>query len=146
MGKTKDLTPWQISGIKTLINTESYLNWEICRTLVTSESFVKWINKNINLGEQLCPQRTSKCGRKPIFTQRSECCPNKIFLENRFATTKQMKLNLKSKGIMASKINFRAHRPARKPKLISAMVTKRLTWVKDHKDRDLDFRKSVNII
>jgi hypothetical protein len=45
----------------------------------------------------------------------------KICLENRFATTKQIKLNLKSRGILASeiparrnlsKINFKAHRPA----------------------------------
>ena len=40
-GKTKDLTPQKISGVKTLINTESYSNQEICRTLKISESSVR---------------------------------------------------------------------------------------------------------
>ena len=97
----------------------------------------------------------SKCGRKPIFTQRSERCLKKDCLENRFSTTKQIKLNLKSRGILASegtvrrnlsKMNFKAHRRAQKPKLTSAMVAKSLAWIKDHKDCDLDFWKLENII
>ena len=107
-----------------LINTGSYSNREICQTLEISELSVRRIKKKINLGEELCFQRTNKCGRKPIFTPRSERCLKKISLENCFTTTKQIKLNLKSKDILASertvrgnlwKIYFKAHRPARKP-------------------------------
>jgi Transposase. len=51
--------------------------------------------------------------------------------------TKQIKLNLKSRGILAfertvqrniSKMNLKAHRRARKPKLTPAMVAKSLAW------------------
>ena len=35
-------------------------------------------------------------------------------------------------------MNFKAHRRARNPKLIPAMVEKSLAWTKDHKDRNLD--------
>ena len=56
-----------------------------------------------------------------ISTLRSERCLKKNCLENRFSTTKQIKLNLKSRGILASekaiwhnlsKMNFKAHRHA----------------------------------
>jgi Transposase. len=89
------------------------------------------------------PSKNEKCGTKPIFTPRSERCLKKICLENRFATTKQIKLNLKSRGILASeraiwrnlsKMNFKAHRPPWKPKLNPAKVAKRLEWRKDQKD------------
>ena len=80
----------------------------------------------------------NKCGRKPIFTPRSERCLKK----NCFSMTKQIKLNLKSRGILASertvrrnlsKINFKAHRRARKPKLTPAKVAKSLAWAKDRR-------------
>ena len=137
-----------------LINIKNYSNREIFQTLEISESSFRRIRKKINLGEELCPQRTNKCGRKPIFTLRSEHCLKKICLENCFATTKQMKLNLKSTFIPASerivwlnlsKMNLKAHRRAWKPKLTPAMVAKSRAWAKDHKDRDLDFWKLVNI-
>ena len=88
----------------------------------------------------------NKCSRKSIFTPRSECCLKKICLENHNTTTKQIKLNLKSRGIPTSertvrrnlsKMNFNAHRYAQKPILTPAMVAKSLAWAKDHKDRDL---------
>ena len=102
MGKTKDLTPRKISGVKMLTNTKSHSNREICRTLEISESSVRWIKKKINLGEELYPQRRNKCDRKPFFTLRSECCLKKIWLENRIAMTEQVKLHLKSRGIQKS--------------------------------------------
>jgi len=51
--------------------------------------------------------------------------------------TKEIKLNLKNRGILASKrtvrrniskMNFKAHRRAWKSKLTPAMVTKSLAW------------------
>ena len=56
--------------------------------------------------------------------------------------TRQIKLNLKSRGILApdrtvrhklSKMNYKVHRCARKPKLTPAMVAKSLAWAKDPK-------------
>ena len=44
-GKTKDLTPQKISGVKMLINMKNYSNWEICRTVETSKSSVRQIKK-----------------------------------------------------------------------------------------------------
>ena len=143
------MTPQKISGLKMLMNRKNYSNWDIFWTLEISESSVRWIKKKINLSEELSPQRTNKCGRKPIFTPWSEHYLKKICLENHFAMTKQIKLNLKSKDILASertvqgnlwKMNFKAQ----KPKLTSARAAKCLAW--DHQDRDLDFCKLVNII
>jgi len=65
-----------------LINTKNYSNREIFRTLEISESSVRRIKKKINLGEELCPQRTNKWGRKPFLTPRLECCLKKNCFEN----------------------------------------------------------------
>ena len=148
MGKTKDLTPRKIAGAKILINTGIYSNREMCRALEISESSGKRIKKKINLCEKFCPQRTNKCGKKPIFAPRSERSLKKMCLENLFATSKHIKLSLKIRGILVSKrtvrrnlskMDFKAHRPAWKPKLTPAMVPKHLAWAKDHRDRDMDF-------
>ena len=62
--------------------------------------------------------------------------------------TKQFKLNLKSRGILASertvqhnllKMNFKAHSRAWKSKLTPAMFAKSQTLVKYHNGRNLDF-------
>ena len=155
MGKTSDLTPRKISSIKTLIDTKSYSNREISRRLAVSESSVRRIKRKLDLGQELGPQRKERCGRKKIFTPRSECCLKKICLENRFATTKQIQSSLENIGIPSSErtvrrrlleINFKACRPAEKPKLTAAMIAKRLTWAKEHKDKDLGFWKSVSMV
>ena len=97
IGKTKDLTPGKIAGVKTPINTESYSNRGNFQTLETSESTFRQI-KEKKIGEELYPQRPNMCGGKPTFTQRSEDCLKKICPENSFATTKQIKLNLKKQS------------------------------------------------
>ena len=75
----------------------------------------------------------NKCGRKPTFTPTSGCCLKKIYLENRFITAKQIKLNMKSRGNLESKrtvrrylskINLKVQRPAQNSKLTPAMVAK----------------------
>lgn len=59
----------------------------------------------------------------------------KICLQNRFATTKVIKSQLQDAGVNASErtvrrklidLNFKACRPAKKPKLTAAMKAKRL--------------------
>ena len=88
-----------------------------------------------------------------IFTPRSERCLKKICLEDRFATTKDIKSKLESRDIHASErtvrrrlsdLQFKAYRPARKPKLTAAMKVKHLNWARDLKDKNLDFWKSVS--
>ena len=112
------------------------------------------IKKKTELGQELIPQRKGKCGRKPIFTPRSERCLTKIYLEDRYASTKAIKSKLESSGVHASErtvrrklsdLQLKACSPAQKPKLTAAMKAKRLNWARDHKDKDLDFWKSVNI-
>ena len=92
------------------------------------------------------------CGRKIIFTPRSERCL-KICLEDRFATTNDIKSKLESSDIHASErtvrrrlsdLQFKAYRPCQKPKLTAAMKVKRLNWARDLKDKNLDFWKSVS--
>lgn len=154
MGKTRDLTPRKSAEIKALITTGNYSNREVSRRLFVSESSVRRIKKKIELGQELIPQRKKNCGRKQIFTPRSERCLKKICLEDRFASTKDIKSKLESNNIHASErtvrrklsdLQFKAYRPARKPKLTDAMKVKRLKWARDLKDKDLDFWKSVSI-
>ena len=152
MGKTSDLTPRKSAEIKGLLSTKSYSNREVSLRLFISESSVRRIKKKIELGQEI-PQRKKKCSRKMIFTQRSECCLKKICLEDRCATTKDIKSKLESSDIHASErtvrrrlsdLQFKAYRPARKPKLTAAMKVKRLNWARDLKDKNLEFWKTVS--
>lgn len=152
MGKRGDLSPRKKAEVKALINTKNFSNREISRKVCVSEASVRRIKKKIECGEELSPKRKSRCGRKPIFTPRSERCVKKICVENRFATTKMIKIKLEEANINASErtvrrklkdLGFKAHRPARKPKLTAAMKTKRLNWAKQLRDKDADFWRSV---
>jgi len=72
MDKKGNLSSQKIAEIKTLINTKMYSNREISRRLKISEASVRCIKKKIDLGQKLSPKRKTKCGRKSIFTPRSE--------------------------------------------------------------------------
>ena len=135
MGKTSDLTRRKSAEIKGLLSTKSYSNREVSRRLFVSESSVRRIKKKIELGQKLILQRKKKCGRKMIFTPRSECCLKNICLKDQFALTKDIKSKLESSDIHASErtvrhrlsdLQFKAYRPAGKPKLTAAMKVKRL--------------------
>ena len=115
---------------------------------------MRQIKKKIELGQELIPQRKKAWSQKPIFTPRSERCFKKICLEDRFATTKYIKSMLESSDIHASErtvrrrmsdLQFKAYRPAGKPKLTAAMKVKCLNWAGDLNDKNLDFWKSVII-
>ena len=147
------MTPRKTAEAKALLSTKSYSNRGIARKLSISESSVRRIKKKIQLGEELIPQRKKKCGRKPAFTPRAKRCLKKICLEDRFATTKEIKSRLASSGISVcertvrrqlSDMDFNACRPARKPKLTKAAQEKRLKWAKDLKDKELEFWRSVS--
>lgn len=152
MGKAKDLTPRKMAEIKALISTENFSNREISRQLDVSEKSVRRIKSKLDLGHDLTPKRKGKCGRKQKFTPRSKRCLTKICIENRFATTKHIKSLLEQSNVSVSErtvrrklqeLDFRARRPVKKPRLTPAMKSKRLQWAKEHKDKDLDFWKSV---
>ena len=130
MGKTRDFTLRKSAEIKGLLSTKSYLNREVSRRSFVSESSVRRIKEKIELGQELIPQRKKNCGRKMIFTPRSECCLKNICLEDRFATTKDIKSKLESSDIHISErtvrrrlsdLQFKAYRPTQKPKLTAAM-------------------------
>lgn len=152
MGKRGDLTPRKKAEIKALINAEMFSNREISRRLNVSEASVRRIKKAVESGQELTPKRKKKCGRKPIFTPRSERCLKKICLENRFATTKIIKSKLEDADVNASErtvrrklkdLDFKAYRPAKKPKLTAAMKAKRLNWAKQLREKGVDFWRTV---
>lgn len=152
MGRRKDLSPSIIAQTKILISTRDYSNRNISRRLKISEASVRRIKAKLDSGQDITPKRKRKCGRKPIFTPRAERCLTKICLENRFATTKHIKSRLYQSNINVSErtirrklkeLGFRSCRPVRKPKLTVAMKSKRLQWAREHKDRNLEFWKSV---
>lgn len=152
MGRKGDLSPRKKAEIKALVKAKTFTNREISRRLKVSEASVRRIKKKIESGEDLSPKRARRCGRKPIFTPRSERCLKKICLENRFATTKLIKSQLNDACVNASErtvrrklkeLDFKACRPARKPKLTAAMKTKRLKWAKQWQDKNVDFWRSV---
>lgn len=153
MGKKSDLSPRKKAEVKALVNTKIFSNREISRRLKVSEASVRRIKKKIESGDELSPKRKKRCGRKPIFTSRSERCLKKLCLENRFATTKLIKSQLQYANVNASErtvrrklkeLDFKACRPARKPKLTAAMKAKRLKWAKQWHDKDVDFWRSVS--
>ena len=99
----------------------------------------------------MSPKRNKRCGRKPIFTPRSEICLKKIYLKNRFATTKVMESKLEDASVNAFERtarrklkDFRACRPAKKQKLTATMKENRLKWAKQWSDKDADFWRSVS--
>lgn len=152
MGRKGDLSPRKKAEVKALVNAKTFTNREISRRLEVSEASVRRIKKKIELGEELSPKRKKKCGRKPLFTPRSERSLKKICLQNRFATTKVIKSQLQDAGVNASErtvrrklidLNFKACRPAKKPKLTAAMKAKRLKWANQWRDKDVDFWRSV---
>ena len=125
MSKNKDLIPREIFGVKMQINTGSYSNrenFEHQKSLnhLSGELRRKWV-------------RTNTCSRKPIFTQRSERSLKKICVENRFATTKQIKL----------KNELQSPQTSLEAQINSYYGCKASDM---GKGRDLDFWKSVNPI
>ncbi|XP_072375918.1 uncharacterized protein [Diabrotica undecimpunctata] len=106
MGKKRDLSPRKKAEVKALVNTKIFSNREISRRLKVSEASVRRIKKKIELGKALSPKRKKKCGRKPIFTPRSERSLKKICLENRFATTKLIKSQLQGVNVCFSEFEI----------------------------------------
>ncbi|XP_065671689.1 uncharacterized protein LOC136089566 [Hydra vulgaris] len=153
MGKKADLTRGKKAEIKALVNAKLLSNRKISRRLEISEASIRRIKQKIESGEELIAKRKKKCGRKPIFTPTAEQCLKKICFENRFAITKLITSQLQGVNVNASErtvrrklidLDFKACRPARKPKLTPSIKAKRLTWAKQFHDKDLDFRRSVS--
>lgn len=152
MGKGKEISPRKIAEVKALISTKNFSNREVSRRLDISECSVRRIKSKLDFGVDLTPKRKGRCGRKPKFTPRSERRLKKICMENRFATTKHIKILLAESRINASErtvrrklkeLDFKACRPVKKPKLTTAMKAKRIQWAKEHRSKDLDYWRSV---
>ncbi|GFX91817.1 uncharacterized protein TNCV_3530161 [Trichonephila clavipes] len=156
MGKKGDLffLPCKKAEVKVLVNTKLFSNRDISRRLKVSEASVRCIKKQIESREELSPKRKKNCGRKSIFTPRSERYLKKICFENRFATTKVIKSQLQDMNVNASErtvrrklkdSNFKTCLPTRKPKLTLAMKAKCLNWAKQWCDKDVDFWRSNKV-
>ncbi|GFX94525.1 transposable element Tcb2 transposase [Trichonephila clavipes] len=152
IGKKGDLSPCKKAEVKALVNAKLFSNHKISRRWKVSEASVRSIKKKIESGEELSLKRKKKCGRKPIFTPRSERSLKKNCSENKFTTTKVIKSQLQDIIVNASErtirrklkdLNFKTCRPARKPKLTLAMKAKRMNWAKQWHDKDVDFWRSV---
>lgn len=152
MGMRGDMSPSKRAEVKCLVNLKIFSNREISRKVGVSEASVRRIKKKIEYNEDLSPKRKNRCGRKPIFTLRSERYVKKICVENRFATTKMVQTKLEEANINASEstvrrklkdLGFRALRPAKKPQLTTAMKKKRLNWAKKFRNKDVDYWRSV---
>ncbi|GFU68748.1 hypothetical protein TNCV_4400261 [Trichonephila clavipes] len=103
MGKKGDLFHHvRKAEVKTLMNAKLFSNRKVSRRLKVSEASVRRIKKKIESGEELSPKRKKKCGRKPIFTSKSERSLQKACLENRFATTTMIKSQLQDINVNAS--------------------------------------------
>lgn len=72
MDKRGDLSPRLKAEVKALVDAKIFSNREISRRLKVSEASIRRIKKKIESGEKLSPKRKKKCGRKPIFTRRTE--------------------------------------------------------------------------
>ncbi|GFV94913.1 transposable element Tcb2 transposase [Trichonephila clavipes] len=149
MGKKSDFSLCKKAEVNSLVNAKLFSNREISRKLKVSEASVRRIKKKS--GEELSLKRKKKCGREPIFPPRSERSFKKIFLENRFATTKVIKSQLQDINVNASErtvrrklkdLNFKTCRPTRKSKLTPETKAKRLNWAKHWRDKDMYFWRS----
>ncbi|GFU13434.1 uncharacterized protein TNCV_937461 [Trichonephila clavipes] len=152
MGRKGDFSLCKKAEVNSLVNAKLFSNHEISRKLKVSEASVRRIKKKIESGEELSPKRKKKCGRKPIFPPRSERSFKKIFLENRFASTKVIKSQLQDINVNASErtvrrklkdLNSKTCRRTRKSKLTPATKAKRLNWAKHRRDKDVYFWRSV---
>ncbi|GFT90350.1 hypothetical protein TNCV_193431 [Trichonephila clavipes] len=81
MGKKGDLSPCKKAEVKALVNAKLFSNREISRRLKVSEASVRRIKKKIESGEELSPKRKKNCGRKSIFTPRSQRSLKKFALK-----------------------------------------------------------------
>lgn len=143
MGKKKDLSPAKIREIKTLLMHSSKSNTQIAAVANVSRQTVDSIKKKIEFNIALTPNREKKCGRKKSTTPRNERQIRDICVANRRSPRKLITKMIKDAGIEISDrtvrrrikdLGFSCRRPAIKPLLTRAMMTKRLNWAKAHRN------------
>ncbi|GFY05035.1 hypothetical protein TNCV_561671 [Trichonephila clavipes] len=79
MGKKGDLSPCKKSEV--IVNAKLFSNRKISRRLKVSEASVRLIKKKIESVEELNLKTKKKCGRRTIFTPRSERSLKKFTLK-----------------------------------------------------------------
>lgn len=154
MGKNSDLSPKKVGAICGLLNNTELSQYEIAEKIGVSRSSVKNIKKKIDSGMSLSPKRKGACGRRRITTPRTDRKIRDICLENRKMPINALVNKVNDAGIIVKKRTLQrrlvenslmARRPARKPKLTSAMMSKRLDWARKYKDFTVEDWKRVNI-
>ncbi|CAG5039123.1 unnamed protein product [Parnassius apollo] len=143
MGKDKDLSPRKISEIKTLLLHTGHSQRKIASIANVSRASVDRIKKKLDTNVDLTPKRAKNCGRKKITTPRDERKIRDICVENRKAPRKILTKKVQDAGINISlatvrrrmkDLGFICRRPAKKPLLTQAMMSKRLQWAKEHQN------------
>ncbi|GFW61743.1 putative transposase like protein [Trichonephila clavipes] len=132
------------------LNREKFQNnydFETARGLLVTDFVISLLPSEDD--DSVKPAPASSSFPSPPMSERSL---KKICLENRFATTKVVKVQLQDINVNASErtvrrklkvSNFKTCLPTRKPKLIPAMKAKRLNWAKQWRDKDVDFWRSL---
>lgn len=143
MGSASDLSPAKISQIKVLLSLEKYSQRQIAELVCVSQSSVRNIQKKVKENQTLSPHRVGRCGRKKITTPRSERKIERITLENRRSSRRQIQDLLRDSGVNVSsmtlrrrwkEMGFTCRRPVKKPKLTPAMMQKRLAFAREYSD------------
>jgi len=159
MGKNSDLSPMKIGEISGLLKANQLSQYEISAIVKVSRSAVKNIKRKMDCGISLSSNRKGNCGRKRITTSRTDRKIRNICVANRKMPKSLLTKQVNHEGIQVSQrtvqrrlaeVGLMARRPARKPKLTKAMMTKRLRWARkyrtftaeDWKRVILDFMKS----
>lgn len=153
MAGNRDLSASTKAQVIALLNTKKFSNRSIARQLGISAYSVIKIKQKVEAGENISAQRSGRCGRKRIITPRVERSVLRYCLRNRSATVQDIQSQLRAANVQVSRrtvhrtlsrINMKAHRPAKKPKLTERMKKKRYEWAKEHREKNLLFWRSVS--
>lgn len=153
MGKVSDLSPITVGRISGMLEAQNMSQYQIARIVGVSRSSVQRIKQKVDLGEDLRAKRKGACGRRRITTERSDRKIRNICVENRKLPIKLLAKKVFEAGIEVSQRTVQrrlaeegliGRRPARKPRLTPAMISKRYQWAQKYKDFTIDDWKKVN--
>lgn len=152
MGKASDLSPKKVGEVVGLLKASKLSQYEIANIVGVSRSSVKNIKKKFDSGITLNPKRKGACGRHRKTTPRTDRKIRDICVQNRKLPVRLLAKYIQDEGIPISQRTVQrrlfesgliAHKPARKPKLTTAMIKKRLEWAHKYKNFTIDDWKKV---
>lgn len=142
MGRKGDITSEKKAEVIALINNLNVSQREIAKIANISVATVNRIKADIEKNISPPTTKRTNCGSKRITTTRDDRKIAKICVENRRSSRSIILHKAKEAGINISDrtlqrrmrgLGFKCHRPAKKPRLTSTMIKKRLEWAKMHR-------------